>query len=131
MKDQNIKQYFIDKKIGNYKNNKYIFTKQELLELRIPEKIIINNYKKIYNTKNYNNIEWTIQDIRRLIEFEKDPNLYNLQEVFDIKIIPNKEHEYRILKVIFNEVYDILKSKEINCPGMYQYRIKFPVGVLL
>lgn len=128
MKDQNIKQYFIDKKIGNYKNNKYIFTKQELLELRIPEKIIINNYKKIYNTKNYNNIEWTIQDIRRLIEFEKDPNLYNLQEVFDIKIIPNKEHEYRILKVIFNEVYDILKSKEINCPGMYQYRIKFPVG---
>ena len=79
MKDQSIIEYFIDKKIGNYKNNNYIFTKKELLELRIPEKIIINNYKKIYNTKNYNNIEWTIQDIRRLIEFEKDPNLYNFR----------------------------------------------------
>ena len=121
-------QYFIDKNIGIHKNNKYIFTKQELLKLRIPEKIINNNYKKIYNTKNNNNIEWTIQDIRRLIEFEKDPNLYNLQEVFGIKIIPSKEHEYRILKIIFNGVYNNLKSKKINCPGIYQHRIKFPVG---
>jgi len=128
MKDRNIMQYFIDKNIGIHKNNKYIFTKQELLELRIPEKIINNNYKKIYNTKNNNNIEWTIQDIRRLIEFEKDPNLYNLQEVFGIKIIPSKEHEYRILKIIFNGVYNNLKSKKINCPGIYQHRIKFPVG---
>ena len=128
MKDRNIIQYFISKNIGIHKNNKYIFTKQELLELRIPEKIINNNYKKIYNTKNNNNIEWTIQDIKRLIEFEKDPNLYNLQEVFGIKIIPSKEHEYRILKIIFNGVYNNLKSKKINCPGIYQHRIKFPVG---
>jgi hypothetical protein len=134
-----MEQYFIDRKIGKMVNNNFYFSKKELIKLRLTKKMIENHmYDSFLNNKTGDTQKqiknnWSIKDLKKIIDSYDDPNIVYLQNLFKIKRFPRKQHEMRLLAKIFNYVYEKLKKK-----GIYQYRINFsnnnyvvPDGVFL